>query len=242
MGPSPHDPDGIPARTPETAGATLEPPAVPARSSSAGPVPGAAEPAPVVRAEGTQTAAPAVPEEGSPGASGGSSLSSRLADAAAASAATAEGASSAAGAPSSEPAPAASGPLGGAPDGPLAPTSRAAIGGHRIPPATSTRGPPPALLPSAGGHNLLMGDSGFGFAAPPAARDASNRLPLPLPGAPPAPAPGGASSGSAPGGGPDLSGALALLLIAALAGRFLRHARDLLRPDSVYGPIVNQPS
>ena len=86
-----------------------------------------------------------------------------------------------------------------------------------------------------------MGDSGFGFAAP-AARDASNRLPLPLPGAPPAPAPGGASSGSAPGGGPDLSGALALLLIAALAGRVLWHARDLLRPDSVYGPIVNQPS
>jgi hypothetical protein len=84
----------------------------------------------------------------------------------------------------------------------------------------------------------------FGFAAP-AARDASNRLPMPLPGAPPAPAPG-ASGGSAPGGasggGPDLSGALALLLGAALAGRFLWHARDLLRPDSVYGPIVNQPS
>ena len=87
-----------------------------------------------------------------------------------------------------------------------------------------------------------MRDFGFGFAAPAAARGASDRLPMPLPGAPPAPAPGGASSGSAPGGGPDLSGALALLLIAALAGRFLRHARDLLRPDSIFGPIVNQPS
>jgi hypothetical protein len=85
----------------------------------------------------------------------------------------------------------------------------------------------------------------FDFAAP-TARDASNRLPLPLPGAPPLPAPGGAPGGSAPGGasggGPDLSGALALLLGAALAGRFLWHARDLLRPDSVFGPIVNQPS
>ena len=91
-----------------------------------------------------------------------------------------------------------------------------------------------------------MGDLGFGFAAPAAAGGASDRQPMPLPGAPPAPAPGGASGGSAPGGasggGPDLSGALALLLAAALAGRFLWHVRDLLRPDSVYGPIVNQPS
>ena len=91
-----------------------------------------------------------------------------------------------------------------------------------------------------------MRDFGFGFAAAAAARDASNHLPRPLPppGAPPAPAPGGASGGSAPGsgGGPDLTGALALLLGAVLAGKFLWHARDLLRPDSVYGPIVNQPS
>jgi len=90
-----------------------------------------------------------------------------------------------------------------------------------------------------------MRDSGFGFAAA-AARDASNHSPLPLPGVPPAPAPGGASGGSGPGGasggGPDLSGALASLLGAALAGKFLWHARDLLRPDSVYGPIINQPS
>jgi hypothetical protein len=86
----------------------------------------------------------------------------------------------------------------------------------------------------------------FGFAAP-AARDASDRLPLPLSGVPPAPAPGGsAPGGSAPGGasggGPDLGGALALLLGAALAGKFLWHARDLLRPGSVFGPIVNEPS
>ena len=54
-----------------------------------------------------------------------------------------------------------------------------------------------------------------------------------------------ASGGSAPGSGRaghDLSGALALLLGAALDGKFLWHARDLLRPDSVFGPIVNQPS
>jgi hypothetical protein len=85
---------------------------------------------------------------------------------------------------------------------------------------------------------------GFGFAAPEAARAASNHLPQPLPpsGAPPAPAPGGSAPSGASGGGPDLSGALALLLSAVLAGKFLWHARDLLRPDSVYGPIVNQPS
>jgi len=90
-----------------------------------------------------------------------------------------------------------------------------------------------------GKHYFSMRD--FGFAA--AARDASNHLPLPLPlpGAPPTPAPGGTSGGTS-GGGPDLSGALALLLGAVLAGKFLWHARDLLRPDSVYGPIVNQPS
>jgi len=90
-----------------------------------------------------------------------------------------------------------------------------------------------------------MGDPGLAASA--AARDASNQLPLPLPGALPAAlAPGGAPGGSAPGGasggGPDLSGALALLLGAVLAGRFLWHARDLLRPDSVFGPIVNEPS
>jgi hypothetical protein len=91
----------------------------------------------------------------------------------------------------------------------------------------------------------------FVAAATAAAREASSQLPQssPLSGAPPAPAPGSAP-GSAPGGssagsggaGPDLSGALALLLGAALAGKFLRYARDSLRPDSVYGLIVNQPS
>ena len=86
-----------------------------------------------------------------------------------------------------------------------------------------------------------MGDPGL--AAEAAARDASNQLPLPLPGALPAAlAPGGSAPGGASGGGPDLSGALALLLGAVLAGRFLWHARDLLRPDSVFGPIVNEPS
>jgi len=77
-----------------------------------------------------------------------------------------------------------------------------------------------------------------------AARDASRdapgspSAPLPFTGAPPAPASGGPGSG----GAPDLSGALSLLLGAVLDGEFLWHARDLLRPDSVFGPIVNQPS
>ena len=80
-----------------------------------------------------------------------------------------------------------------------------------------------------------------------AAGDAPIRSPrsLPLSGAPPSPAPGGASGGSAPGSGGaghDLSGALSLLLGAVLAGKFLWRARDLLRPPSVFGPIVNEPS
>jgi hypothetical protein len=77
-----------------------------------------------------------------------------------------------------------------------------------------------------------------------AAGDAPIRSPRPLPlsGAPPAPAPGGSAPGSGGWAGHDLSGALALLLGAAPAGKFLWHARDLLRPDSVFGPIVNQPS
>lgn len=75
-------------------------------------------------------------------------------------------------------------------------------------------------------------------------RNASSQLPQssPLSGAPPTPAPAGASGGSSLGGaGPDLGGALALLLIALLGGKFLWYARNFFRPDSVYGLIVNQP-
>ncbi len=58
--------------------------------------------------------------------------------------------------------------------------------------------------------------------------------------APPAPASGG-SAPSSGGTGLQLSGALALLLIALLGGKFLWYSRDFLKPNSAYGLIVNQP-
>jgi hypothetical protein len=67
---------------------------------------------------------------------------------------------------------------------------------------------------------------------------------LPFSGAPPAPASGGASGVSAAssgGTGPQLGGALALLLIALLGGKFLWYARNFLKPDSPFQLIVNQP-
>ena len=201
-----------------------------------------AKPAPVVRGEGTQIAAEmADPEEGDPGAGGGSSLASGLADVAGASAAAVEGAS--AGIPSSEPAFSAGGVRGGVPEGHVASPSTAPIGAHRAPPTQPTRGPPSVILLSAKDLYRSVYDT-----AAATADDAPIRSPrqLPVSGAPPSPASGGASGGSAPssggGAGQDLSGALALVLGAALAGRFLWHARDLLRPDPVVGPIVNEPS
>ena len=64
---------------------------------------------------------------------------------------------------------------------------------------------------------------------------------LPFSGAPPAPASGG-SAASSGGTGPQLGGALALLLIALLGGKFLWYARNFLKPDSPFQLIVNQPS
>ena len=83
-------------------------------------------------------------------------------------------------------------------------------------------------------------------AATAAAHDASSRSPgsVPFSGAPPVPASGSTSGGSAPGSGGtghQLSGALALVLIALLGGKFLWYRRDFLRPDSPFQLIVNQP-
>jgi len=83
------------------------------------------------------------------------------------------------------------------------------------------------------------------FATTTVARGIQNGLPqqsLPFSGA--MPVAGGASGGSAPsfgGAGPDLGGVLTLLLASLLSAKFLWYARKFLRPDSVYGLIVNQP-
>jgi len=86
----------------------------------------------------------------------------------------------------------------------------------------------------------------FTATAAAAGHEASSQSPwsLPFSGAPPVPASGSASGGSAPssgGAGPQLSGALALVLISLLGGKFLWYRRDFLKPDSPFQLIVNQP-
>ena len=69
----------------------------------------------------------------------------------------------------------------------------------------------------------------------------NNQLPqsVPFSGALPAvPAPGGSSMG---GTAPDAGGVLTLLLIALLGGKALWYARNFIKPNSVYGLIINQP-
>ena len=69
----------------------------------------------------------------------------------------------------------------------------------------------------------------------------NNQLPqsAPFSGALPAvPAPGGSSMG---GAGPDAGGMLTLLLIVLLGGKALWYARNFIKPNSVYGLIINQP-
>ncbi len=104
--------------------------------------------------------------------------------------------------------------------------------------------------PSSSSHALSFGRHpsilDLAAAATAAARVGSSHSPrsLPLSGAPPVPAPGGATGGStvsSGGAGPDLGGALALILVLLLGAKFLRYARDSLKPDSIYGLIVNQP-
>ena len=89
-------------------------------------------------------------------------------------------------------------------------------------------------------------DSFTATAAAAAAHDAASRSPWsPFSGTPQIPASGGASGGSAPssgGTGYQLSGALALVLISLLGGKFLWYRRDFLKPDSPFQLIVNQPS
>jgi hypothetical protein len=152
-------------------------------------------------------------------------------------------------------APAAGGHAGD--PGVLPPSSpRAPLDGQRAPPAAPDTGaaragvspsPLAGLRPSARDLSAASAAAIAG-AAGGASRAAPGRpsAPSPFTGAPlTAPASGG-SGGPAPGSGggaPDHpSAALAALLAAALAGRFLWHARDLLRPASFFGPIVNEPS
>jgi hypothetical protein len=79
------------------------------------------------------------------------------------------------------------------------------------------------------------------------ARSIQDRLPqsLPFSGAMPAvPASsGGASGSSAPsfGGAGSELGVLTLLLIALLGGKFLWNARNILKPNSIFHLVINQP-
>jgi hypothetical protein len=116
------------------------------------------------------------------------------------------------------------------------------MGGQRVPLTTPTSGRLAVPFFLAAKHSSLL-DFGAMTAA---VRGSSSRSlqSSPFSGAPLAPASGGASGGSAPssgGTGLQLSGALALLLIALLGGKFLWYVRDFLKPDSFYGLIVNQP-
>jgi hypothetical protein len=205
------------------------------------PVPASAELDPVLRAEGSATVAPAPDEAGAlqgsalqasalRGSSGSSSVSG-LAEAAAASSATALDVI----------------PLGipsaGVSTSESVPASRALVsGGRQVVPTTPSIGEGPVgSLPALGAYSSSMLDSFTTTAAP--ARDASSQSPQSLPFSgtlPAAPAPSGASGGAG-SGGPDLGGVLAALLISFLGGKLLWYARNFLKPDSVYGLLVNQP-
>ena len=119
-------------------------------------------------------------------------------------------------------------------------SSHALMGGRRSPLAAPTSRRPM-------GRFFLAREHIDSAAITAAARDTASHShrSLPLSGALPTPAPGSASGGSAPslgGAGPDAgSAALALLLSMLLGGKFLWSACTLLRPDSVYGLIDNQP-
>jgi len=118
-------------------------------------------------------------------------------------------------------------------------SSRAPMGGQRIPLTAPPSDRPAVPLFSMAEHSLISD-----FATTTVARNASSQLPqsLPFSGALPAPASGSASGGSSLGGaGPHPGGALALLLAAQQCDQFLWHVRDFLKPDSIYGLIVNQP-
>jgi hypothetical protein len=112
------------------------------------------------------------------------------------------------------------------------------MGGQRVPLTTPTSGRLAVPFFLAAKHSSLL-DFGAMTAA---VRGSSSRSlqSSPFSGAPLAPASGG-SAPSSGGTGLQLSGALALLLIALLGGKFLWYVRDFLKPDSFYGLIVNQP-
>ncbi len=115
-------------------------------------------------------------------------------------------------------------------------------GGHRVAPTTA--GERPALassFPVEGRPPLLDA------ATHTTQRIAAGHLPQPL--TTPSPQPTLPASGNAPGGAASSSGAeapyaggvLALALLAFVGGRYAWRSREFFRPDSVYGPIVNQP-
>jgi hypothetical protein len=114
------------------------------------------------------------------------------------------------------------------------------IASQLIPLAATTRGHPGVVsLFSLGEHRSVLD-----FATS-TVGSASNQLPQSLPfsgSLPAAPASGSASGGSGLGGaGPGEKAILSLLLIGLLGGKLLWHAREFLKPNSVYGQIVNQP-
>jgi hypothetical protein len=127
--------------------------------------------------------------------------------------------------------------LGGA-----SPAHESLAGGHRVAPTTA--GERPALASSfpVEGRPALLDP-----ATPTTQRIAAGHPPQPLPFSIPLPtlpasgnAPGGAASSSG-GEAPHAGGVLALVLLAFVGGRSVWRCREFFRPDSVYGPIVNQP-
>ncbi len=206
-------------------GAAVGPLTGPAKQTTE-PVVGSSSLDPVLRAGSSPAVAPLL-EEGAalaPSAASANSSSAPLA-------ATVEGISLGA----STPGPA---PVGSVLVGDLegSSSSRAPMGGQRVPLTAPPSGRPAVPLFSMAEHSLISD-----FATTTVARNASSQLPqsLPFSGALPAPASGSASGGSSLGGAGK--GALALLLIALLSGKFLWYARNFLKPDSAHGLIINQP-
>ena len=214
---------------PQPTGAAVGPLTGPAKQTTE-PVVGSSSLDPVLRAGSSPAVAPLL-EEGAalaPSAASANSSSAPLA-------ATVEGISLGASTPG--PAPVGSVRVGDL-EGPS--SSRAPMGGQRVPLTAPPSGRPAVPLFSMAEHSLISD-----FATTTVARNASSQLPqsLPFSGALPAPASGSASGGSSLGGaGPHPGGALAhQRLIALLSGKFLWYARNFLKPDSAHGLIINQP-
>jgi len=133
-----------------------------------------------------------------------------------------------------------------------APAGRVPFGGNNLKgfPSNGLTGDQPVLpTPTTSGHPavaplFLVGEhpSILDFAT--RMYGTSTQLPQPLPLSGALPAVGSTTGGSAPGSasaGLDLGGVLTVLLIALLGGKFLWHAREFLKPTSVFQLVVNQP-